>query len=340
MFVSSLGTRQAGKPVRPTGRPSCASSTPTSTPTTSTTPIVPFFLISVFEGQRPVPADDRRRAHQGECPAIRPVGSAEQRVGGLRRKTASQSSCRAWRSVVPTTAANASTCRRSPPTFISRMYSRKSSASSTSCLAPERRQAPDAALSGYVLGPLLGSAPGRQGRAIPDQVREIGASFNTVLAYRDPTQQIVYDNYMTVRKHLEFLKSLDRRPARRHRLRQDAEPEKTFAWYWLKNGEDSEYFNHKDVVFECFHNFVAFSQWGNSSTTSWRNWVATAVMPRRQGLVHQDDGGRLRQAGGAAFPPLERFVMELFRTISPNGGQHLRPGGNAAARVRAARLHR
>src|SRR5262249_45647583 len=23
---------------------------------------------------------------------------------------------------------------------------------------------------------------------------------------------------------------------------------------------------------------------------------------------------------GAAFPPLERFVMELFRTISPNGG--------------------
>src|SRR5260370_40184688 len=26
------------------------------------------------------------------------------------------------------------------------------------------------------------------------------------------------------------------------------------------------------------------------------------------------------QASGSAFTPLERFVMELFRTISPNGG--------------------
>ena len=41
-------------------------------------------------------------------------------------------------------------------------------------------------------------------------------------------------------------------------------PEKTFARYWVKNGGDSDYFHHKDVVFECFHNFVAFSQWGNT----------------------------------------------------------------------------
>ena len=46
--------------------------------------------------------------------------------------------------------------------------------------------------------------------------------------------------------------------------RQNTQPEKTFAWYWIKNGEESEYFTHKDVVFECFHNFVAFSQWGNT----------------------------------------------------------------------------
>jgi hypothetical protein len=42
---------------------------------------------------------------------------------------------------------------------------------------------------------------GVSGSAIPGQVREIGASFNAVLAYRDPTQKVVYDNYMTVRKH-------------------------------------------------------------------------------------------------------------------------------------------
>jgi hypothetical protein len=48
---------------------------------------------------------------------------------------------------------------------------------------------------------------GVRGAQIPEQVRQIGARFNTVLAFRDPTQKIVYDNYLTVRKNLEFLKS-------------------------------------------------------------------------------------------------------------------------------------
>ena len=41
-------------------------------------------------------------------------------------------------------------------------------------------------------------------------------------------------------------------------------PEKTMAWYWLKNAGDGSHFSKKDVVFECFHNFVALSQWGNT----------------------------------------------------------------------------
>jgi hypothetical protein len=48
---------------------------------------------------------------------------------------------------------------------------------------------------------------GVKGGAIPQKVRQIGESFNTVLAYRDPTQQVVYENYMTVRSLLPFLKS-------------------------------------------------------------------------------------------------------------------------------------
>ena len=48
---------------------------------------------------------------------------------------------------------------------------------------------------------------GVKGKDVPDQVRQIGENFNTVLAYRDPTQKIVYDNYMAVRKNLDFLKS-------------------------------------------------------------------------------------------------------------------------------------
>jgi hypothetical protein len=47
---------------------------------------------------------------------------------------------------------------------------------------------------------------GVKGQDIPQQVRQIGENFNTVLAYRDPTQKIVYDNYMAVRKNLDFLK--------------------------------------------------------------------------------------------------------------------------------------
>ena len=47
---------------------------------------------------------------------------------------------------------------------------------------------------------------GVKGEAVPLQVRQIGEAFNTVLAYRDPLQPIVYENYMTVRNLLDFLK--------------------------------------------------------------------------------------------------------------------------------------
>jgi hypothetical protein len=33
---------------------------------------------------------------------------------------------------------------------------------------------------------------------------------------------------------------------------------------WLKNAGDGKNFSEKDIGFECFHNFVAFSQWGNT----------------------------------------------------------------------------
>ena len=87
---------------------------------------------------------------------------------------------------------------------------------------------------------------------------------------------------------------------------------------WLTNGEESEYFNHKDVVFECFHNFVAFSQWGNTL------YNIMAKLGRDTGAGQAKDWFTKTMAtdydnpDGSAFPPLERFVMELFRTISPN----------------------
>ena len=80
-----------------------------------------------------------------------------------------------------------------------------------------------------------------------------------MLAYRDVTQKIVYENYQTVRSHLAFLKEwIDDRLADLTNGK-TPRPEKTFAHYWIKNGGEGENFAHKDVVFEVFHNFVALS---------------------------------------------------------------------------------
>ena len=105
---------------------------------------------------------------------------------------------------------------------------------------------------------------GVKGDAVPPQIRTIGEAFNTVLAYRDPLQEIVYENYMTVRALRPFLtKWIDDRLDDIENAR-IPDPDKTIAYYWLKNAGDGQYFSKKDVVFECFHNFVALSQWGNS----------------------------------------------------------------------------
>ena len=105
---------------------------------------------------------------------------------------------------------------------------------------------------------------GVKGDAVPARVRDLGMAFNTVLAYRDVTQKIVYDNYMTVRAHLAYLKEwIDDRLAD-ITSGKTPNPEKTFAHYWIKNAGNGENFAHQDVVFEVFHNFVALSQWGNT----------------------------------------------------------------------------
>ncbi len=70
--------------------------------------------------------------------------------------------------------------------------------------------------------------------------------------------------FMTVRTLLDSLKTwIDERlgDIANGRI---ANPETTIAWYWLKNAGNRAHFSKKDVVFECFHNFVAFSKWANT----------------------------------------------------------------------------
>src|SRR5271165_376337 len=161
---------------------------------------------------------------------------------------------------------------------------------------------------------------GVKGEAVPAQIRTIGESFNTVLAYRNPMQEIVYENYMTVRALRPFLtKWIDARldDIESGRI---ADPDKTIAYYWLKNAGDGRYFAKKDVVFECFHNFVALSQWGNSIFGIMSRLSEDGGDPAVRASFQTTMSGTFDNANGAPFSPLELFVMELFRVISPNGG--------------------
>jgi hypothetical protein len=161
---------------------------------------------------------------------------------------------------------------------------------------------------------------GVKGEAIPAQVRTIGESFNTVLAFRDPTQPVVYDNYMTVRALLDFLKTWIDEKLDDITNARIAHPEATIAWYWLKNAGNGAFFSKKDVVFECFHNFVAFSQWGNTIFGIMSRLSRDGGDPDIRAAFEKTMSANPDAADGAPFTPLEMFAMELFRVISPNGG--------------------
>ena len=158
------------------------------------------------------------------------------------------------------------------------------------------------------------------GGAIPADVRQIGHSFIAVLAYWFPTLQVVHDNYMQVRRLRPFLKQwLDQRV-------QDLidgrvpEPEATFVYYWVKNAALGENFRRKDIVFECFHNFLAFSQWGNMLHNVMARLEPHTGDPAVRSWFAKTMEGGPDETDGSAFTRLDRFVMELFRTISPNAG--------------------
>jgi hypothetical protein len=161
---------------------------------------------------------------------------------------------------------------------------------------------------------------GVKGEAVPSQIRQIGEAFNTVLAYRDPLQPIVYENYMTVRNLLDFLKQWIDERVEEIAAGSIANPEKTMVWYWLKNAGNGEHFGKKDIVFECFHNFVAFSQWGNTIFGIMSRLGEDGGDPEVRDTFQKTMTGDYDNANGAPYTPLELFVMELFRTISPNGG--------------------
>ena len=161
---------------------------------------------------------------------------------------------------------------------------------------------------------------GVKGDAVPSEVRRYATGFNAVLGHWFPTERIVYDAYQEVRATREPLKTwVDARV--QDILDGKVEgADRTIVHYWLENGQMGDDFRRKDIVFECFHNFLAFSQWGNT--------IYNIVK-----LLNVDDGDATVRAifertmsgdpdaeDGTAFTSLDRLVMELMRVISPNGG--------------------
>ena len=125
---------------------------------------------------------------------------------------------------------------------------------------------------------------------------------------------------MKVRELLDFLKSWIDDRIGDIQSGKTKNPERTMAWYWLKNAGDGSHFSKKDVVFECFHNFVALSQWGNTIFGIMSRLAEDGGDPAVRASFQKTMSGNFDTSGGAPFPPLELLVMELFRVISPNGG--------------------
>ena len=163
---------------------------------------------------------------------------------------------------------------------------------------------------------------GVRGDAIPEGVRSFSTDFNTVLGYWFPTHEVVRDAYGRVRAEREALKSWAD-AGLQDVLDQETEGfEATFVHHWAKNGGLGPDFRREDIVFESFHNFLAFSQWGNTYYNVMRLLSTDRGDPVVRSAFEATMAGTPDIVDEGAFTPLDRFVMELMRVISPNAGSY------------------
>jgi hypothetical protein len=156
---------------------------------------------------------------------------------------------------------------------------------------------------------------GVRGDDIPAEIREIGERFMNVIGYWYPTLRKVHDNYMRVRQLRPLLKRWIKQRVEDVDLDKIPNREKTFVYYWVKNDMP-----RKDIIFECFHNFLAFSQWGNTLYNIMNDLRGDGGDPSVRSWFEKTMTSGPDEMDNSPFTPLDRFVMELFRTISPNGG--------------------
>ena len=282
--------------------------------------VIPFFLTSIFEAERPVlPMIDINFSKQNALPfdlwgliyqdwQPTPEEGVTVFLQGLEKRGENNLRKRIYFSAVT-------------PDLYKPMYSAKVIAFFEKLLDPQFAGKPFMRhYLDYYFDLYWDLHLGVTGDAIPFEVRQIGEAFNTVLAYRNPLLPITHDNYVKVRELLDFLKEWIGDRLGDVQTGKVKDPEKTMAWYWLKNSGDGSHFREKDVVFECFHNFVALSQWGNTIFGIMSRLSEDGGDPAVRASFQRTMSADFDNASGASFAPLELFVMELFRVISPNGG--------------------
>ncbi len=172
-------------------------------------------------------------------------------------------------------------------------------------------------------------------KLVPPYVREVGECFMYCLARLDPFDRLFHRNYMQVRRLRPQLDAWINRAIAD--LEGSDASKSTFVHYWRKNSKNDPRARREDVVFECFHNFLAFSQWGHMiyrimeqlerevADTTVRDWFEKIM----EGGFDQLDHPRQQ----CPFTPLDRFVMELFRIAMPNTG-------SISVQATSGRLHR
>jgi hypothetical protein len=237
--------------------------------------VVPFFLTSLYEGERPLlPMIDLNLSKENALPydlwgllykdwKPTPKDGVTVFLQGLEKRGDNNLRKRIYFSAVT-------------PDLYRPMYGDKVVAFFDQLMAPQFADKPFMRhYLDYYFDIYWDLHLGVKGEAVPSQVRQIGEAFNTVLAYRDPLQPIVYENYMTVRTLLDFLKQWIDERVEDIASSRIANPEKTMVWYWLKNAGNGEHFGKKDIVFECFTTLSRSVSGVIPSSVSCHAWVKT-----------------------------------------------------------------
>ena len=136
-------------------------------------------------------------------------------------------------------------------------------------------------------------------KAQPSRPRSgLCTSFNAVFSYAFPTSEVVYENYMRARAAGRSKTWLDTRVQAivdgTSRCRSDVRL--LLAEEWRAGRGTSR---RKDIVFECFHNLLAFSQWGKMTYEVMGRLEPDPRRPGDQGMVRADDDEGPDDADGA-----------------------------------------